>query len=68
MHWTDGCICNRSTTDYKLTEFFKKSGSRLELRCSKCNGLMGWWDEPSHAKKIMPSKREWSEDECMAMR
>jgi hypothetical protein len=29
---------------------------------------MGWWDEPSCAKKIMPFKRAWSEEECLAMR
>jgi hypothetical protein len=29
---------------------------------------MGWWDEPSHTTKIMPIKRDWSKEECMAMR
>ena len=29
---------------------------------------MGWWDEPSRTKKIMPFKRAWSEEECFAMR
>ena len=49
-------------------EFFKISDSRTELRCSRCHGLMGWWDEPSRTKKIMPFKRAWSEEECLAMR
>ena len=29
---------------------------------------MGWWDEPPRTKKIMPFKRVWSEEECLAMR
>jgi len=49
-------------------EFFKISDSRIELRCSRCHGLMGWWDEQPRTKKIMPWKRAWSEEECLAMR
>jgi hypothetical protein len=52
----------------KTIDFFKISDSRTELRCSRCRGLMGWWDEPSRAKKIMPFKRAWSEEECLAMK
>ena len=56
-------------TDSRTIEFFKISDSRTELRCSRCKGLMGWWDEgPSRTKKIMPFKRGWSEEECLAMR
>ena len=29
---------------------------------------MGWWDESPRRKKIMPFKRAWSEEECLAMR
>ena len=72
MHWTDDCICNRWTKDSKTIEFFKISASRTELRCSRCHGLMGWWDDElaqaRKMKKIMPFKRTWSEEECLAMR
>jgi hypothetical protein len=69
MHWTEDCICNRwKVTGMKTIDFFKISDSRTELRCSRCRGLMGWWDEPSHAKKTMPFKRAWSEEECLAMK
>jgi hypothetical protein len=68
MHWTDNCICSRWMTNSKTIDFFKISDSRTELRCSRCRGLMGWWDEPSRAKKIMPLKRTWNEEECLAMR
>jgi hypothetical protein len=40
--------------------------SRIELRCNICNGMIGWWDDPT--KKIMPYRREWSLEECLAMR
>jgi hypothetical protein len=68
MHWTEDCICNRSLAKFKTTEFFEISNSRVELRCSKCKGLMGLWDESSQARKIMPFKRAWNEEECLAMR
>jgi hypothetical protein len=29
---------------------------------------MGWWDEPSRTKMIMPFERAWLEEECLAMR
>jgi hypothetical protein len=68
LHWTEDCTCNRSLTDSKTIEFFRISNSRVELRCSRCHGLMGWWDELPRTKKIMPFKREWSKEECLAMR
>ncbi|MDQ4073016.1 MAG: hypothetical protein M3162_01790 [Thermoproteota archaeon] len=52
----------------KTIEFFKISNSRTELRCSRCHGLMGWWDEPPRTRKITPCKREWSHEECLALR
>jgi hypothetical protein len=54
--------------DSKIIEFVKISASRTQLRCGRCHGLMGWWDEPPKTKKIMPFKRAWSEEECLAMR
>jgi hypothetical protein len=68
LHWTKNCNCNRWMNDSKTIEFFKISDSRTELRCSRCHGLMGWWDEPPHTKKITPLKREWSIEECLSMR
>ncbi|HEY0580421.1 MAG TPA: hypothetical protein VGC75_06910 [Candidatus Nitrosocosmicus sp.] len=55
-------------TNSKTIEFFKISDSRTEIRCSRCHGLIGWWDEPSRVRKIMPSKREWTTNECLDMR
>ena len=46
MHWTEDCICSRWMTKSKTIGFFKISDSRTELRCSRCHGLMGWWDGP----------------------
>jgi hypothetical protein len=68
LHWTEDCTCNRWTVNSKMVEFVKISDSRTELRCSRCHGLIGWWDEPSHVKKIIPLKRAWTEEECLAMR
>jgi hypothetical protein len=59
------CVCNIWTN--KKIEF-KISDYRIELRCSRCHGLVSWWEEHSRTKKIMPSKREWSYEECLAMR
>ena len=69
MHWVKNCDCDRHGVDpTRIIEFFKISESRTELRCSKCKGLMGWWDEPSRAKKIRPEKREWSHKQRLFLR
>ena len=68
LKWTENCTCSRRETTHRTIDFFKISASRTELRCNMCNGLVGWWDEPTRIKKIMPVKRTWTEDECMAMR
>ena len=69
MRWIKNCDCNRWEFDSSKTiEFFKISESRTELRCSRCKGLMGWWDEPSKAKKIVPVKREWSYEESLSLK
>ena len=39
----------------------------LELSFAVVNGIVGWWNEQG-TKKIMPIKRVWSEEECLAMR
>jgi hypothetical protein len=66
MSWTEEwCICNRGMTSSKAIEF-KINGSRIELRCKTCTGLVGWWH--GRTKKIMPFKRIWSDEECQAMR
>jgi hypothetical protein len=68
LHWTEDCTCSRRLPDCTPVEFFKISNSRTELRCGRCHGLMGWYDESPRTKKIMPFKRAWSEEECLAMR
>ncbi len=45
---------------------FKINGSIIELKCTKCMSLIGWWQ--TQTEKIMPLKRSWSEAECMATR
>ena len=49
------------------TEFHKR-GNLTELRCDKCNGLIGWVDDSIQAKKIIPLKRPWSYKEQLAMK
>ena len=66
MQWNERCTCNGWKTS-RMTEF-KINVSRTEVRCGRCNGIVGWIDESSPTSKIMPTKRAWSEDECMAMR
>lgn len=64
MPWSEDCACDREITESKAIEL-DLSGLKIELRCSKCEGLVGWWDEPS--RKIIPIRRTWSEEECLAM-
>ena len=68
LKWIENCTCSRWITTHRMIEFFKISASRTEFRCNICNGLVGLWDEPTRIKKIMPLKREWSKEECLAMR
>jgi hypothetical protein len=68
MSGTEDCICNRRNSKSKPMEYFKINGSRIELRCGKCNGLVTWWDERSCSKKILPVNRAWSDEECQSMR
>jgi len=49
--------------EFQITDY------RIELRCGICKSLIRWWDdEPPKTKKIMPFKRPWSYEECLAMR
>ena len=66
MHFTEEeCNCNRGIINFRSIRFMI-NGSRIELRCRKCNRMVGWWY--TQAKKIMPIKRLWSKAECLAMR
>ncbi|HXW11209.1 MAG TPA: hypothetical protein VD694_00505 [Nitrososphaeraceae archaeon] len=42
-------------------------GSRIELECTKCKGIVNWWEKPVHTRKIIPFKRKWSDEERLAM-
>ena len=57
--------CNHGVIDFRSVEFMINN-SRIELRCRKCNNMVGWWH--IFAEKIMPLKRPWSEEECLAMK
>lgn len=61
------CSCSPGTTSIRSVKF-DIIGSRIELECNECHGIVGWWEEPVHTAKLMPLKRKWSEEECMAMR
>ena len=59
------CTCDREMSDTNVIEFII-IGSRIELRCNRCNDMIGWWHDLT--KKIMPCRRAWSHEECLAMR
>jgi hypothetical protein len=62
------CDCSPGTTKLRSVKI-NMIGSRIELECTKCNGIVEWWCEDSvHTRKLMPLKRKWSEEECQAMR
>jgi hypothetical protein len=66
MPWIKKCTCDREKNDTDTMEFII-IGSRIELRCDKCNGMIGWWDDDS-TKKVVPSRQAWSHKERLAMR
>jgi hypothetical protein len=63
MSRTEDCVCKTDGIWHKRIVYFKIYGSRIELRCGKCNGLVKWWAE--HPR---PVKRAWSKKESEAMR
>jgi hypothetical protein len=65
MPRTKECSCDGGMTNSNAMEFVI-IGSRIELRCRKCNGMIRWWNEDS--KKIIPIRRAWSDEECSSMR
>ena len=66
MQWTEEeCNRNHGIINYRSIRF-KISGSSIELRCRKCNRMVGRWH--IFTKKIMPLRQTWSEEERKAMR
>ncbi|MGC1135222.1 MAG: hypothetical protein WA941_20510 [Nitrososphaeraceae archaeon] len=61
------CRCNDEITKSNRFEF-KIKDSKIELRCRRCTGLVAGWNVSPKTNKIMPSKRAWSHEECLAMR
>jgi hypothetical protein len=58
----EDCFCKTDGVWHKRMEYFMINGSRIELRCGNCNGLVNWWME--HPR---PAKRERSEKEYETM-
>ena len=65
MPRTKECICDWRMTKSNTAEF-TIIGSRIQLRCRECNGVIKWWNEDN--KKIKPLRRSWSDEECSSMR
>jgi hypothetical protein len=69
---SEDCVCKPYgkwlKSNSMRTKYFKINGSRIELRCGKCNGLLTWWMDSTNTKKIVPAKRVWSEEERRSMR
>jgi hypothetical protein len=65
MPWIKKCTCDRKKSDTDAMEFMIV-GSQIELRCNKCTGKIGWWDDST--KKVVPSRQAWSHKERLAMR
>ena len=66
MQWTEEeCNCNHGIINYRSIRF-KIHGSSIDLRCRKCNHMVGRWH--IFTNKIMPLRQTWSEEERKAMR
>jgi hypothetical protein len=61
------CNCSPGITSIRSVKI-NIIDSRIELECTKCSGIVDWWEEPAHNRKIMPFKRKWSEEERWNMR
>jgi hypothetical protein len=61
------CNCSPGATSIRSVKS-NIVGSRIDLECTKCHGIVGWREEPVHTRKLVPFKRKWSEEECQAMR
>jgi hypothetical protein len=69
MRWTEEeeCDCNYGVINFNFRSVrFIVNNSRMELRCRKCNRMVGWWH--TFTEKIMPLRQTWSEVERKAMR
>jgi hypothetical protein len=64
MMLTSDCVCSKWTIRDVEIEI---SDYKIEFRCGICKSRVRWWDENTRPK-IMPYKREWSYEECLAMR
>ena len=57
MSGTKDCNCNQHINSSKPVGYFKINGSRIELRCGNCNGLVNWWVEhPRHETEYRLNK------------
>jgi hypothetical protein len=68
MRWAEKeeeCNCNHGIINFRSIRF-TINGSRMELRCRKCNQMVGWWH--IFTEKVMPLRQTWSEEERKAMR
>jgi hypothetical protein len=61
----DECNCDREMTNLTAMEFVI-IGSKIVLRCRRCNSTIRWWNEDT--EKIIPFRRRWSDKECSLMR
>ena len=53
---------------YSETESQNVSGLKTEILCDRCYGLLGWLNESTQSMKIIPLRRSWSYEECLAMK
>jgi hypothetical protein len=64
----EDCFCKTDGVWHKRMEYFMINGSRIELRCCNCNGLVNWWMEHPRTRNIIPAKRGWSDEDRRVMR
>lgn len=71
----DACSCPRNAS--LVIEPFKVSNTRTELRCRRCGGLLGWWDDDDDEqkqkqkqkqRKLMIPRRDWTLSEAESLR
>ena len=58
--------CSHWIIDLKPIDLIIINKPAKELRCVKCDTLVGWWDITTN--KIKPIRRAWSKVEKLAMR
>jgi hypothetical protein len=56
--------CNHFIAELETTKLMY--AKEMAIKCIRCGTMIGWWQLSTG--KIMPIRRSWTEQECLALR